>query len=314
MVKSVAKSSEVGLGGTPKQCLPLFSVQWHMKHNIKTIIAAILVAILAATPVSAQQFSANIWFGIFPGNHSYYDTVVIGYDAQATDTLDTQFGEQNIIGNAWDTMIDVRLSNIWGLVNNPAYYGQTPYQTRKQITPDRCGTNIPSTLELSIKSARWPVYVYWNRTEFGDSCRRGTSLTDMPPAEWWNGNGFREVLAIWNYHPIYPNRHYTIQGNDTIYTYWIGLGDSESVALKLIDPLPDNQPLTLYPNPATNLFTVQIPDNFKTDYIALYSPDGKMLLQTTNSIINTDNLTSGIYYVHLVNTNRQRLIGKLMKL
>lgn len=275
---------------------------------------AIIMLMLFSCPLSAQQFSANIWFGIFPGSHSYYDTVTIGYDTQATDTLDPPFDGQNILGSPYDTNIDVRISNLWGLANNPAYFGQTPYQTRKQISPANCGSNIPSVLELNIKSKKWPVYAYWNKQEFEDSCRKGTSLTDMNPTEWWTGAGFREVLAIWNYHPLYPNRYYTVQGTDTIYTYWIGLGDSESVALKLIDPLPDNQQLILYPNPATNYFTVQVPDNIDIDYIALYSPDGRLLVQINDRTISTTNLTSGIYHIHIVGPNQQKLVGKLIKL
>ncbi|HLP20207.1 MAG TPA: T9SS type A sorting domain-containing protein [Chitinophagales bacterium] len=280
-------------------------------------IAPTIVVCFIFCLTQAQQFSTPITFNNFisyPFNVAGRDTIIIGYDPAASDTLDTSFGETNILGNYYDTVLDVRISNIWGIQNSPAYFGQTPYQTKKQIAPDRCGTNAPSIIELNIKSKYWPVYVYWTRPEFQDSCRNGSSLTNMNPADWWGGQGFREVFAIWNYHPIYPNQWYHIQGNDTIYTYWIGLGDSESVALKIIDMQTDNHGIRVYPNPVIDRFTVEAPGDFNLEYVELYSVDGRLLLKTSDGAVNISNFSRGIYYAHIIGENQQRQILKVLKL
>lgn len=282
-------------------------------------IAPTIVACFTFFIIQAQQFSTPITFNNFTGYPfnpviAARDTILIGYDPAASDTLDTFFAETNILGAPYDTTLDVRISNIWSLQNSPAYFGQTPYQTKKQIAQDRCGTNMPSVIELNIKSKYWPVYVYWNRPEFQDSCRNGSSLTNMNPDDWWGGQGFREVFAIWSYHPIYPNQWYYIQGNDTIYTYWIGLGDSESVALEIIDMQPNNQQMRVYPNPARDYFNVQTPEDFKFQYLEIYATDGTLLLRTTDIKVNISNFSYGVYHIHLVSDNRQRQVLKVLKL
>lgn len=261
---------------------------------------------------NAQEFSAYITFyrtGMYP-----IDTITIGYDANATDTLDAQFGEVNIYSTPRDTGIDVRIGNIWNRQNIQEFSLQSPFQTKKQIVPNRCGTNTASIIELNIVSNKWPVGVNWTKKEFLDSCRNGTSLTNMHPLHWWNGIGFREVLSVWDWHPIYPNQWFYVDGADTVYTYWIGVGDSESVTYLIRDLNPDVTQMRLFPNPANTLFKVELPSDFKLRLLEVYSLEGTKVLEHFSEQVEVSHLLKGVYTVVLHSEDKRRVTTKLVKL
>lgn len=280
-----------------------------MKIQLFVILCAI------TSSLYAQQFSAYISLSsIHQMANINRDTVEIGYDLAATDTLDAAFNEINIYGVPRDTGLDVRIGNIWGRQNLPQWATQSPYQTRKQITPYRCGTNTATLIELEITSNKWPVYATWNRTLFQDSCREGTSLTNMHPNTWWVGQGFREVLASWNYHPIEKNQWYYTEGADTVYTYWIGLGDSESVQLLIRELDPDNTHFKLFPNPCTNQLHLNIPSDFgNISPIKIYSLSGTFIEQLNSLDADTRTLANGSYTVVVEGENNRRITSQFIK-
>jgi hypothetical protein len=58
--------------------------------------------------VYGQQFSFQMFFTDAAGNK---DTITLGYDLAATDSIDAAFGEINILSVTRDTVFDVRISN-----------------------------------------------------------------------------------------------------------------------------------------------------------------------------------------------------------
>ena len=58
--------------------------------------------------LSAQEFHFQMFFKDAAGNR---DTIELGYDPFATDSLDFQFGEENIITRNFKGILDVRISN-----------------------------------------------------------------------------------------------------------------------------------------------------------------------------------------------------------
>lgn len=270
----------------------------------------LMIFLFAVT--KAQEFSAYLTFyrvGQYP-----IDSLEIGYDATATDTLDAQFGEVNIYGTPRDTGFDVRIGNIWNRQNIQEFSLQSPFQTKKQIVPNRCGTNTASIIELDIVSNKWPVGVDWIRNQFLDSCRNGTSLTNMHPLHWWNGIGFREVLSIWEWHPIYPNQWFYIDGADTIYTYWIGVGDSESVTHLIKDINANANQMRIFPNPANSSFTVELPNDFKLHSLEIFTLEGLKIMEHFSENVELGNLPKGVYTVVLHSDDKKRAITKLVKL
>jgi hypothetical protein len=270
----------------------------------------LLITLLLQSKLNAQQFSSTILFT--RQNTTDTDSLVIGYDPNATDTLDALFNELNILQTPRDSAFDVRIGNVWGLLNIGSYNGQTPYQTRRQIMQWRCGSNELSVIELNIKSNKWPVYVNWVRSDFQDSCRTGTSLTNMHPLQWWNGQGFREELSIWNYHPIYPSQWSIIDGNDTLYTYWIGMGNDKAV-ISSTDDIAADEDIKIYPNPASDYFSITSLTDLKIDSVEVYSADGRLVLTSTDIRVNIQSLSNGIYSVMAYDKSGFRLKARLIK-
>lgn len=62
---------------------------------------------------------------------------------------------------------------------------------------------------------------------------------------------------------------------------------------------------SIYPNPATNYFNVDAKDD-KVQNIKLYSQDGKIVLETSNTKkINISNLENGVYIVSIETATKQ---------
>lgn len=96
------------------------------------------------------------------------DSLTLGYDIAATDTLDAAFLETNIISSAYTSGLDVRAGNVWFQQNfGSGQFGQTPFETKRQIVPNTCGTGnfwlaFP-VAEINIVSTHFPIKAYWNK-------------------------------------------------------------------------------------------------------------------------------------------------------
>lgn len=169
-------------------------------------------------------------------------------------------------------------------------------------------------VELDIVSHSWPVYVDWDRWVFQDSCRNGTLLTNMNPADWWHGQGFKEEFAKWDYHPVYPNQWYYLDGNDTVNVFWLAVGDSQSVQLFIPEVIPEIDRFTIHPNPASDYFFVDVPDDFgELKSLDIFSIEGKLLYQNYFARADIGFLPKGVYLVTLYNSKQKALRTKLIK-
>jgi exonuclease III len=75
--------------------------------------------------------------------------------------------------------------------------------------------------------------------------------------------------------------------------------------------------LNIYPNPATNQFSITFEKNIKNGFLEIFSVDGRcvkslMLLNNQSLVdVNINDLTNGIYYVK-VSSESGEIVGKLM--
>jgi len=71
-----------------------------------------------------------------------------------------------------------------------------------------------------------------------------------------------------------------------------------------VDDLDKNFKVSIYPNPSTNIFYINIPDNTDMHY-KIYSVNGQFLkednLNFKSSQIKVDQLKNGIYFLNLYN-------------
>ena len=124
--------------------MPLFADRPSQTDEDKTIqltmkkILFITFAVAHLTICKAQEFAFQMTFIDAADNT---DSLILGYDIAATDSLDAAFGEVNIISTAYTTGLDVRSGSVWFQQNlNSAPLGLLPFETKKQIVPNICGT------------------------------------------------------------------------------------------------------------------------------------------------------------------------------
>jgi len=83
----------------------------------------ILAIFFLSSVANSQDFSFDLIFTDAIGNR---DTLVLGYDDNAGDSIDTIFGEKNIINTPWSNIFEVRISS-------------ENFETKTQIKENKCG-------------------------------------------------------------------------------------------------------------------------------------------------------------------------------
>ena len=133
-----------------------------------------LFTLFIASMLHAQQFSFNLYITVSLG-HS--DTLVLGYDPMATDSIDAAFGEVDVSSQVWDSVFEARICPYgdW----NFATQFQPAYETKKQImhfipqppySPYSSQLSTPFIIEIHSAAQR-PYYLSWDSTLFADSSR-----------------------------------------------------------------------------------------------------------------------------------------------
>lgn len=74
----------------------------------KLLTITIILCFISAA--QGQSFLFQLFFLDAQGNR---DTIILGTDDLATDTIDTALGEVNIIGVPIDTGLDIRITDEW---------------------------------------------------------------------------------------------------------------------------------------------------------------------------------------------------------
>ena len=273
------------------------------------------------TSAQGQEFSFQMNFVDAVGNK---DSLVIGYDVNGTANIDAAFGETNIIGTPLNPTFDVRISNEWFNRNFLATNGT--YHTKKQIIHNDCSSWF-AIQSIDIKAKHWPVTASWDNSLFNSTCRNGSVFTSVNPGGWWNSGSpsdlwrleflaYNAATFTSNYSGGY-NRHFAYINNnaDTISVFWQAFADSSLLVLSVKDVSVTNQELKVFPNPATEKISIQVPTNFGfVNKIEIFSSLGQ-LVKTTNKSNDIDfsQFEKGIYLVIVTNDNGNKLWTRTVK-
>lgn len=274
------------------------------------------------TICKAQQFSFQMNFVDAVGNK---DSLIFGYDSSAQDTLDSAFGEINIISLPINATLDVRISD--ELKKREDTYNPTngSYHTKKQIVKNYCGSWFP-VIAIDISTKHWPVTAKWDNLLFKDSCKNGSVLTSVHPGGWWDvgseSNLYRRTLN--NGSPVTFTKNstsfnngssYINNSNDTISVFWLTFADSTLLFLSIDKIDNTREQLKVFPNPASNLLTVSTNKTFgEINAVEFYNPFGQIvLLPTQLNNIDISELPSGLYFIKATNSRGLVLSTKFLK-
>lgn len=272
--------------------------------------------------VYGQQFSFQMFFTDAIGNK---DTITLGYDLAATDSIDTAFGEVNIIGIPRDTAFDVRISNEWK--NRTGYSVVGTYHTKKQIIPYTCMNFSYNNIQtVDIYTKHWPVTVTWDKLLFNDSCKYGSVFTSINPGGWWDTGSpsdlyqqrmaFNDSATFTSNTSGFVHENYSyIQGSDTIPVFWQAIAPSWILYTSIDESASQQISIKAFPNPFSTRLTFTLADNEQT-IVSLYNLFGQQVLQqafTNSTTLSTEQLVSGIYFYELRNSKGVVKTGKVVR-
>lgn len=274
-------------------------------------LRTLIIALAFTSQCKAQQFQFQMQFVDALG----FNSITLGYDSAATDSIDPTFGESNILTGAYILGLDVRAGNVWlqqnfnsGIMGVPGIFGQTSFETKKQILPNVCGTsnfwNIVPIAEINIVGGTFPMKVYWDKSLFNDACRNGSVLTDVHPGGWWDTGGFIQLLNASDSMTLYPSQFsYMTSGNIFVNVYFLAITDSTLFTSGMSELNSDHQTISVYPNPAFDYLTLKADQSFgKVDFVSFYNIVGQLVLKTEKTDeINVSALKSGQYFIEAMN-------------
>ena len=293
--------------------------------RMKKILLLLISATLYLSSFG-QDFTFHMTFRDAVGNS---DTIYFGYDPSATDSVDGEFGENNIIDIPYDSIFDVRISNEFV---NRWYVGEKSelFHLKKQIVSKNC-PGYATPIAIDIKCKNWPVTATWDSTIWKENCIAGSLITGMPQGYWWDVTGpsdlYYYLLAATdsitftsNYDANYSNTGgigataYIISESDSIAVYWLVFSDPSLWESVGVDAIHHSHQISVYPNPSTGVYTFMASSNTTIEEIRIYNLNGmQIFIQTKNETIDLNNKPNGVYYYIANLQNGARLTGKLIK-
>lgn len=270
-----------------------------MKKSI-LLFTFMLIALIS----NAQEFSFNLYLEDGQGNR---DTLVFGYDSTATDSIDVNFDEIDILGQPWDSVFEARTVNVENL--NFPYEFNPRYQSKKQIiyykhnSPYSTNFAFSNHIGVLVKSINEPISITWDSALFADSCIVSSAVFlyhYVCGGPQWASDVDSLVLDR-NY--IYPN--YYIENQDTLWFFSFAFRSYNTIDINNIAQTKNI--LDVYPNPTKDKLVINIPNEYRirNSQIIIYNSVGnevEIIIVPNNTEyinLNINSLSSGIYFIRI---------------
>lgn len=264
-----------------------------------------------STMCFTQEFKSTIWIEDTNGR---IDSVTIGYDPSASESIDDIFGEIDITTHPW-TEFEIRASQIdvTEIINGEDVTNPRPidelsrYQTKTEIIPKNCLSLIEVSnqagyipfITLFIASDSYPFKIKWNQNDFQNDCLSKSVISDWPISTWWDipccTNLEIDKTLFDNTNEITISNHLGMQivneNLDTLIMLNIALRDGLGTNT---ENLGEEQLYKLYPNPSKGVF--HIPEQAEIVLIIDYNGNQE-LYQTDRNKVSIE--SEGLFYVQM---------------
>ena len=168
--------------------------------------------VLFSTPImlEAQTFSTYLYFESANG---YRDSVLIGYDLEATAGIDLQFGEEDLKLNSLEDSIDIRMAlpdysklECFSVEWQDYYMPDLIlHESKIDVIPKECDRFVldSATNELVffqtilIPFSAYPLTMSWDSTVFQNECVDEAFFTTWFPGGWFDaGCPWGDILPV----------------------------------------------------------------------------------------------------------------------
>lgn len=269
--------------------------------------------------INAQQFSFDIYLSDSNGNS---DTITLGYDANATDSIDLQFSEVNIVNNPWDSIFEARISPLSQYVG-PINNFTPPFQSKKQIlkynpqppfNPLSIQYSTPVFIEVYSRIGR-PFSLHWNKMLFADSSRLHSGLYFINGINLPRYVVDNDSLIFYNW---YSDNSYYLKNNDTIWLLGFSFFSYSEVSINDNSQLQTDQ-IIAYPNPTRGIIYVAFNDKpQKNITVQIFDITGRFIrdaqdINQNNYTLDISDLQNGIYILNIKSNEKFIKLIKIMK-
>ncbi len=261
---------------------------------------------------SAQEFKISLSLEDYNGS---LDTVILGYDAMATDTIDDFFQEKDI-SNQELGVFDVR-SYFLNSFDCFSHSIDSEFSTKIDIRQNDC---LFKEFCLGIPINNLPVNVSWEINSEVDHCYSHSQISDTYSNYW------PPLPVECNYTCLGTNRiddtgsitisencveKVTIDGGVTLGLVFIQILETDTS----VEPIASSD-IQIYPNPFVDLIYIQNEDFFSSIHsISIYDLNGN--LQNTvigdYTKLNLRHLPNGLYVLKVRLSRNNYLIKRITK-
>lgn len=251
--------------------------------------------------------SFQLYFEDLSGNK---DTIIVGWDSLATDSVDANFGEIDISNQPWNSTFEVRTLQK-GFINGSL---EVIGESKKSILRKRDQYSV--VFIKIIKGALEEVNMTWDATVFNDSLISGSFLelteTADPPT-WIKVNIQNGQFVFADNNPPFTNCNGQVC--EATFKLIFAKNFPGYISLEEVKQLE----FEVFPNPTSNEFTIHIPNssNLRKSTFKLINALGVVVLEKQTNAVNTklslENQPNGMYFVQLKGSNSTVLTKKIIK-
>ena len=269
-----------------------------MKHTTLLLLTIIFVQFSYG-----QEFSFQMFLEDATGQK---DTLVFGYDANASDSIDASFGENDISNVPFGDTFEARIIRFdYDDVDFDLFMtGSSSFHLKKQIKAKACTEEeFPLVSAVHLSNAQYPVMVSWESNLFDDACLKQSLITDWHPGGWF------DAVFGGEQGPFYMRDHDTVEFSETTHKFISESNDTTGVLFftmasvnNIISSVPDAKTVEwfdVYPNPTSGLVYIESMKSEKEiNHTVLYNLAGKKInIRRNNNSLNLNALPEGIYFI-----------------
>lgn len=178
----------------------------------------------------SQEFIFDLFIADNQGN---IDSIEIGYDINASDSMDIGLGETNIFDKSWKKPLEVRCTNVWEDGNFPSH---EEIHLKRWVSKLDCNDQKKRMLvKLDILTNNWPITITWDSTKLQNECLNYSVITDRWVANWFDIASANNIdlcmggtgKGKFDRHESLDKDHIRVepQSGDTIFFVYVGLGN-----------------------------------------------------------------------------------------
>ncbi|MFM7006472.1 MAG: T9SS type A sorting domain-containing protein [Flavobacteriales bacterium] len=280
-------------------------------------LAAVVLCIMSDL-VYGQAFSFELYFEDATGQK---DTLVFGYDQNATDGIDAIFQEINMISQPWSNQFETRIL----IPENPFDYGNDEYNyisaighLKKQIKQEDCQDQSVLISMIELKNPVYPILISWDNSLFNDQCKINSIITDWHPGGWFDAFPVGiipqlpfELSATNSATFDYTSIHHINANSDTLDVLYFVIGNNNQVFVNTNEL--DKMALNVYPNPSTDgIF--QLSNELQLTSAVLTDVKGlSYAISIVSNQVDVSRFTNGVYFLTVELENGMQQTLKLIK-